>query len=270
MNEEELLMQAIKAAVDAGKAINQIYRAGFSVEYKTDASPLTTADIAAHKIIKNLLSETPLPMLSEEEEAVDYEIRKHWKRYWLCDPLDGTKEFISGNGEFTVNIALIEEGRPVMGIVYAPVPDLLYFADERLGAWKMSEVRQIWDGQSSLRQLIHLSQALPLAREERPFTVLCSRSHLNAETSAYIDTLKLRFPDLAQCSRGSSLKFCTVAEGSADAYPRFSPTMEWDTAAGHAIAACAGASVIAQDTNLPMVYNKEHLLNPGFVVTFRQ
>lgn len=264
--DEQLLLHAIKASVDAGKAINQVYRSGFSVDYKEDASPLTTADIAANSIITKLLSETSIPILSEEDTAADYSIRSQWPRYWLCDPLDGTKEFISGNGEFTVNIALIANQQPVMGVVYAPVPDLLYFATPSLGAWRMSEVRQSWDGQSSLRQLLNLSSRLPLANSDRPFVVVGSRSHMNDETLEFIERLKSKHPDLSMRSNGSSLKFCTVAEGTADIYPRFSPTMEWDTAAGHAVAECSGASVLNSKTHQPLLYNKENLLNPGFIV----
>ena len=266
MNEEELLLIAIKAAIDAGKAINQVYKSGYSVDYKADESPLTTADIAAHRIIKNILSDTGLPFISEEESVADYNIRKEWSRYWLCDPLDGTKEFIHGNGEFTVNIALIENGIPVMGVIYAPVPDLLYFAIESIGAWKMGEVRQTWDGQSSLKQLIHLSQNLPLKTVERPYTIVCSRSHMNSETKDFVDRLMAKKPGLAMKSYGSSLKFCAIAEGSADLYPRFAPTMEWDTAAGHAIAVCSGATVIDNNSNSSLVYNKRDLTNPGFTV----
>ncbi len=266
MMEEELLLMAIKAAVDAGKAINQIYRSGFSVDYKEDASPLTTADIAANKIIKNILTDSALPLISEEEESVPYEIRSQWPLYWLCDPLDGTKEFINGNGEFTVNIALIAAGHPEMGVVYAPVPDLLYFATPSLGAWKMENVRQSWDGQSSLRQLIHISNRLPLDKKNRPYVVMGSRSHMNKETKDFIDRLKTKYPDLELRSHGSSLKFCSVAEGSADLYPRFAPTMEWDTAAGHAIAESSGCLVLIHASQTAVQYNKENLLNPGFIV----
>lgn len=251
---KELLATAIKAALDAGRDIMEIYddpEADFGIERKADNSPLTRADKAAHARIMTYLEPTGIPVLSEEGAHLPYDERRTWQRLWIVDPLDGTKEFIKRNGEFTVNIALVEDCAPVMGVIYVPVKQQLYYGIVGEGATKEE------DGVRS---------SLPLPAGERAFTVVASRSHLSAETADFIDNLRREHPDLELVSSGSSLKICLVAEGRADIYPRHAPTMEWDTAAGDAIARAAGREVVDATTDEPLRYNKEDLHNPWFVV----
>lgn len=266
MTIEEMMMKAIRASFDAGHAILEIYQTDFDVEKKSDNSPLTRADMNAHKVITAALEETGLPILSEEGKDIAYHTRKEWKQFWMVDPLDGTKEFVNRNGEFTVNIALIENGFPCAGVIYIPVKDELYFGLEERGAYLLSGLNNILDGPVSLDKL--MSEGLRLPSENAPdhFTVVCSRSHMSPETEAYIEELKHRYGELEYVSRGSSLKLCMVAQGTADIYPRFAPTMEWDTAAGQAIAESSGASVIRSLTGERLAYNKPDLLNPWFIV----
>ena len=240
-NLKAALSVAIRAALAAGRDIMEIYNdpnQDFGIERKADNSPLTLADKAAHRRIADMMKETGLPMLSEEGAHESYEKRKDWVAFWLVDPLDGTKEFIKRNGEFTVNIALVENGVPVLGVIYVPVKQQLYHSK-----MEMKEVAP------------------------RPFTVVASRSHLSPETAAFIEELRKEHPDLELISSGSSLKICLVAEGKADIYPRHAPTMEWDTAAGDAIARAAGCIVMDAQTGTPLVYNKEDLHNPWFIVS---
>jgi 3'(2'), 5'-bisphosphate nucleotidase len=245
----------VALAEDAGRAILEVYARDFEVSLKDDASPLTEADLASHRsIVAGLARLTPaLPVLSEE--AVDeapFETRRAWRRFWLVDPLDGTKEFVKRNGEFTVNIALIEDGRPVLGVVHAPVLGRSYSARVGEGAW-----RHAADAPPT-----HLAVASPPAATRR---VVASRSHAGSETAALLDTLRQEGP-LDVVSRGSSLKFCLVAEGSAELYPRLGPTMEWDTAAAHCVVEQAGGHVVELGGE-PLRYNKPSLLNPWFVVS---
>lgn len=251
---KELLATAIKAALDAGRDIMEIYddpEADFGIERKADNSPLTRADKAAHARIMTYLEPTSIPVLSEEGAHLPYDERRTWQRLWIVDPLDGTKEFIKRNGEFTVNIALVEDCAPVMGVIYVPVKQQLYYGIVGEGATKEEDV---------------VRSSLPLPAGERAFTVVASRSHLSAETADFIDNLRREHPDLELVSSGSSLKICLVAEGRADIYPRHAPTMEWDTAAGDAIARAAGREVVDATTDEPLRYNKEDLHNPWFVV----
>jgi len=269
ININSLLADAVIAAKRAGDAIVEVYGSGFTVEHKEDRSPLTLADRRSHEIISGHLQtlEKPLPLLSEEGRDIPYSERKAWEYYWLVDPLDGTKEFVKKNGEFTVNIALMFRDRPVMGVVLLPVKDILYFAAEETGAFKISDTSWIKD-RPSLIELQRNAQRLPVNTEEgeRTFTAIASRSHLSDETSAYLETLKKEHGGLRTISAGSSLKFCLVAEGTADVYPRFAPTMEWDTAAGQAVVEQAGGAVLQYKTGGPLRYNKENLLNPWFIV----
>jgi 3'(2'), 5'-bisphosphate nucleotidase len=237
------------AALEGGNAIMEIYESmDFSIEYKKDSSPLTKADKAAHEIIKEKLSTTGIPLLSEEGKMIPYEERKDWDRFWMVDPLDGTKEFIKRTKEFTVNIALIDNHQPVFGVVYAPALKLLYWNDPGGRAWKQQ-------GKDAAAQIY-----------ARPGTavqnIVASKSHLTPETEEYIS----RFPGASLRTIGSSLKFMLVAEGLADCYPRFGPTMEWDTAAAHAIARSCGCRVIDAHSNEELKYNKENFLNPSFLV----
>jgi 3'(2'), 5'-bisphosphate nucleotidase len=258
-----LLKTAIKAALDAGEVVLNIYCSeDFNIEKKSDSSPLTRADIASNELIERHLSHTGIPILSEEGSILNYEERKHFHRLWIVDPLDGTKEFIKRNGEFTVNIALIENGLPIMGVVYLPVFKELYFATIG-GAFKCSSINT----RPNIDELIRTSQKLPLEVKKRKFTIATSRSHMNKETEIFIEEIKKRRGEIDILQLGSSLKLCLIAEGIADYYPRFSPTMEWDTAAGHAICKYSGAEVMDQKTKSEMTYNRESLLNNSFIAS---
>lgn len=260
-------MAAIRAALAAGEAILEVYRKpDFRKELKADHSPVTEADYAAHDIISDHLLPTGIPVLSEEGKEIAFEERKEWKTFWLVDPLDGTKEFIRRNGEFTVNIALIENTKAVLGILYAPLPDLMYFSDVAAGAFRMETCAKKWLGIGSAQDLFEASQSLPLEDGDRSYRVVASRSHRNRKTNRYVRNLRKKYSDLELVSRGSALKFCLVAEGSADIYPRFTPTWEWDTGAGQAIAEASGCRVTLHDQDSPLIYNKEILLNPWFIV----
>lgn len=269
-NIQSLLINAVLAAKKAGDAILEVYGSDFSVEQKEDRSPLTLADRSSHEIIAGQLKSRQackLPLLSEEGRDILYGERKTWEYYWLVDPLDGTKEFIKRNGEFTVNIALMHKDSPVMGVILVPVKDILYFAAEGIGAFKISDTSWIKNG-LSFEALEGKAHKLPLKTETgaRTFTAIASRSHMSDATSSYLDGLKKEHGEVGIVSAGSSLKFCLVAEGSADIYPRFGPTMEWDTAAGQAIVEQAGGKVLQHETGEPLRYNKESLLNPWFIV----
>jgi 3'(2'), 5'-bisphosphate nucleotidase len=260
----ELIGKVLQTAFQAGKAIMDIYQLPFEVEFKSDNSPLTIADKTAHTIITEGLQDTGLPLLSEEGAQISYDIRKTWKDFWLVDPLDGTKEFIKKNGDFTVNIALISNRQPIFGVVYAPVPGYMYWGSES-GSFRLN-VKQSGDIDfENLHFLKTHAEHLPCISKPEGYLVLGSRSHMNAETESFISDLKTTHPDLSFISRGSSLKFCTLAEGGADIYPRFGPTMEWDTGAGHAVARFAGCSVKQVENGLPVEYNKLSLLNPNFI-----
>lgn len=266
--EQKYLFVAVDAALRAGEKILSIYNdpaSDFEIERKADNSPLTIADRKAHETITMILAETPFPVLSEEGKKLDYAVRKDWNTLWIVDPLDGTKEFIKRNGEFTVNIALVHDGIPVLGVIYLPVKQELYFAGESLGAYKLSGITSLGDS-ASLDQLIASSMRLPQTDQRDRFVIVASRSHLTAETEAYIDEMKQQHENVELISSGSSIKICLVAEGSADVYPRFAPTMEWDTAAGHAIARAAGMEIYQAGKEWPLQYNKEDLLNPWFIV----
>jgi len=261
---EKLILTALKSAFQAGQAIMDIYQQPFEVELKSDNSPLTIADKKAHSIITDGLQVTGLPILSEEGAQTSYDIRKSWTHFWLVDPLDGTKEFIKKNGDFTVNIALISNQQPVFGVVYAPVPQFIYWGSES-GTFRLN-VEQLEDIDfGNFNSLVTLSEKLPCISRPGGYLVLGSRSHMNVETEFFINDLKKAHPDLSFISRGSSLKFCTLAEGGADIYPRFGPTMEWDTGAGHAVARFAGCTINQVENGLPLKYNKPSLLNPYFI-----
>lgn len=264
------LITAITAALEAGKVILDIYYSDdFGIETKDDNSPLTKADVASHNIIMSHLKETHIPVLSEEGKAIPYSIRKDWKQLWIVDPIDGTKEFIKRNGEFTVNIALIVNQTPVLGVIFVPVTGDLYFsclagrqATVESGAFKVKVDLNNFDTETLIAEGIKL----PIDREDKTFTIVASRSHRSEETEAYIEEMRQKHGTVNLISKGSSLKLCMVAEGLADCYPRFAPTMEWDTAAGQAICEYAGFEVIDWSTNEPMLYNRMELLNPWFLV----
>lgn len=261
---EELIGKVLHITFSAGKAIMDIYRQPFDVEFKSDSSPITIADKTAHKIIAEGLLETGLPVLSEEGAQTSYDIRKNWKEFWLVDPLDGTKEFVKKNGDFTVNIALISNQKPIFGVVYAPVPGFIYWGCDS-GSFRLNVTQSENIDFENFHSLESLAEKLPCISRPEGYLVLGSRSHLNIETESFISNLRIAHPDLSFISRGSSLKFCTLAEGGADVYPRFGPTMEWDTAAGHAVAKFAGCSVNQFENGLAVEYNKPSLLNPNFL-----
>ena len=237
------------AAIKAGENILEIYHSDeFEVKSKDDQSPLTKADQVAHEVIMEYLGDSGLPILSEEGAHIPYPVRKDWEFYWLVDPLDGTKEFVKKNGEFTVNIALIHLGKPVMGVVYVPVLDCLYWGNADTGAWKQ----------------VRTEAPLKLEKVDDATikTIVCSSSHMNAETEDFI----AQYPGAAIIRMGSSLKFMWIAENKAQLYPRFGPTMEWDTAAAHAIVNAMGGEVLTMEKRLQLSYNKENMLNPDFLV----
>ena len=267
--ERQYILDAIDAALCAGKDILSIYNdptSDFQIEKKADNSPLTIADKKAHAAIAGYLQKTPYPLLSEEGKHLPYTERCAWTTLWIVDPLDGTKEFIKRNGEFTVNIALVQNAVPVMGVIYVPVKKELYFAVEGTGAYKCSGIVGLEDEGVTLQQMIEKSKRMPLADARDHFIAVASRSHLTPETETYIADLKKKHGNVELISSGSSIKICLVAEGKADVYPRFAPTMEWDTAAGHAIARAAGMEVYQAGKEEPLRYNKEDLLNPWFIV----
>jgi 3'(2'), 5'-bisphosphate nucleotidase len=249
INLTKLTEIAIKASKEAGNEILKIYNsADFGVEVKGDDSPLTLADKAAHNKIVSFLTETQIPILSEEGKNIPFEERKNWEYFWMVDPLDGTKEFIKKNGEFTVNIALIHKGKSILGVVYAPVLNWLYFGNTEMGAKKIDENNQ--------------ETTLIIPKEKKIETIVASRSHLSPETQEFID----QYPNTNVISMGSSLKFMLVAENKAQMYPRFAPTMEWDTAASQAVIESAGGEVIMYPEKTPLLYNRENMLNGWFLV----
>lgn len=263
----QMLFTAAQAAYNAGLEIMQVYEnENFQVETKEDDSPLTLADKHAHESIMQSLDNTGIPVLSEEGESHDFEKRKNRKYFWLVDPLDGTKEFIKKNNEFTVNIALTEKDTPVAGVIYVPVFRQMYLGEINTGAFKKDNVSDSdFSPGKTFETFLQTSQKLPIINKHRPYTAVASRSHRSEETREFLQKLEEEKGPTAIISKGSSLKICMVAEGKADIYPRFGPTMEWDTGAGHAIALASGASVNKTD-GTPLLYNKENLLNPYFIV----
>jgi 3'(2'), 5'-bisphosphate nucleotidase len=261
----ELLPLAARAALAAGRTILDVYAgADLGVEAKADQSPLTIADRRAHQVIIERLSASGLPVLSEEGHDIPYEERRGWDLFWMVDPLDGTKEFIKRNGEFTVNIALIHAGTPILGLVYAPVLDVLYAGQEGRGAYKIENAGR--NEKFFSEETRGSGLRLPTERKAGPFRIVASRSHMTPETLAFVEAEKSARGEVELVSKGSSLKLCLVAEGTADVYPRFGPTMEWDTAAGDAVARASGCAVTRADGASALLYNKEDLHNPWFVV----
>lgn len=260
---EQNLQLAIKASLEAGKEIMQVYDTAFDIEIKDDKSPLTEADKKANDIINSHLKPTPIPIISEENKQIDFDVRKKWNTCWIVDPVDGTKEFIKRNGEFTVNIALVKEGKPELGVIYVPESKTLYFADVlKQQAFKA----ELTSHDVTIETVLNQSSPLKVKEDNHIVKVVGSRSHMSQETLDFVESLKTSGKQVEIVSKGSSLKFCLIAEGNADIYPRFAPTMEWDTAAGQAICNAVGVKVISEDTKQPLLYNKENLLNPWFVV----
>lgn len=262
---------AIKAALMAGEEILKIYNDEFSdfgVETKADNSPLTIADKMSNDVICKELNTSCLPILSEEIKNNPYCKRKNWDSLWIVDPLDGTKEFIKRNGEFTVNIALVKNSTPILGVIYIPVKKTLYFGAKTEGSYKIENFSL--ENYSGIGPLINNSMRMPCYNESRTYKIVASRSHLSPETEEFINKKRNSFPDLEMVSVGSSIKICLVCEGSADVYPRFAPTMEWDTAAGDAIARSMGLCCTLKDEITPLSYNKEDLLNPWFIINSKK
>jgi 3'(2'), 5'-bisphosphate nucleotidase len=259
----ELLEIAIQATVSAGAEIMKIYLNDFEISLKSDLSPLTEADEKANEVINTILKDTHIPLISEENKQIDFEARKKFERCWMIDPLDGTKEFVKKNGEFTVNIALIENKKPILGVIYVPVTKILYYAvvADAKGYKLQLDSHDFTPG---LQEKAHL--LVPSLAVDNKITVVASRSHLNSETEAYIANLEQLGKEVVLISAGSSLKFCLLAEGKANVYPRYAPTMEWDTAAGHAICNAVGLKVRQEDMDAELEYNKKNLLNPFFIV----
>ena len=250
---EQLLRLAKKAALEAGKAIMEVYAQPFEIYTKDDDSPVTQADLRASNIIKEILKPSGLPFVSEEDLPTD---RSQYKRYWLVDPLDGTVEFVNRNGEFTVNIALIDDKQPVMGLIYAPVLNKMWNAE--CGMWNAEC--------GMLNESFSIHNSAFSIKRERPFTVLVSRSHRTPEVDEYINkVLRPAHPDLVIDTQGSSLKFARLAEGSADVYVCYSKTKEWDTAAADAILRAVGGKVLRISDGQPLEYSKKEYPNPPFV-----
>mgnify|MGYP000855424137 CR=1 FL=1 len=265
MEYHQLLQSAIKAVLEASDEILKVYEGAIDVDLKDDKSPLTEADRRAHVAIENELKASGIPILSEEGKNIAFEERKNWEAFWLVDPLDGTKEFIKRNGEFTVNIALIEEGYPSMGIIFVPVTKSLYFGGSALDAsYKVSDMMS---GEFDVEELLKEADELPLMQSEKGLVKLVgSRSHMSSETLDFVEEIRETGREVELVSMGSSLKICLVAEGSADVYPRFAPTMEWDTGAGQAIAEGVGKEFIDWSSQERKTYNNENLLNNWFLV----
>ncbi len=274
MELELLLPAAFKAALKASEAVLKVYRSEFEVNDKPDRSPITEADRRSHRIITRELSRHarsgPFPVLSEEGRDISYSVRRNWKHFWLIDPLDGTKEFIKRNDEFTINIALIEENKPVLGVVYAPVFDLLYFGIKGIGSFLAEgvadgkTVRGILEGARKLARIPVIR--FPSRSSEAGIRVACSRSHRSPEFEDFIEELKDSYREVELVPMGSALKMCLVAEGRADIYPRLGTTMEWDTAAAQAVLNEVGKRVYRFNSEEELVYNKRNLKNNWFIV----
>jgi 3'(2'), 5'-bisphosphate nucleotidase len=259
----KLLKIAVEAALEAGRSTLVYYGNDIDVDLKTDSSPLTQADLDSNKIIEEKLLPTEIPILSEELVPEAYEERKKWKFLWIVDPLDGTKEFIKKSNEYTINIALVEKSTPIMGVVYAPALDLLFYGDHINGAYKVSDasekkVENLFDDK--------IRSKLIAESNTKETVVVASKSHRNNETDVFISKLSEEFEDVKIKSYGSSLKLCMIADGEAQIYPRLGPTMEWDTAASHAIVTASGAKIYQYPSFDNVLYNKENLLNPYFIV----
>lgn len=252
MTQRELAQKIIDISIEAGKEILEVYKLDFDVDFKQDDSPVTVADKRAHKVIQAGLEKiTPdIPIISEEGTIANYSERKSWEKCWMVDPLDGTKEFIKKNGEFTVNIAMIENHTPILSVVYTPATGEVYAAIKGEGAYKVEDGN--WNK----------LQVKTVKKSDENLRIVCSRSHVNADTQAYID----QFNNPQQVAIGSSLKLTKIAEDLADIYPRLGPTMEWDIAAAELVLTEAGGTVVTVD-GTPMRYNKEDLLNPFFIAS---
>ena len=283
---EPLLFVALRAAARAFPEILSVYRGSFTVDLKADHSPVTEADRRSNQVITEELSRAgSYPILSEEGRSIPFSERRDWRHFWIVDPLDGTKEFVKRNGEFTINIAFMEQNIPVLGVVYAPLPDLLYFAweggscesdgrpDPRGGSYRLEGFSKYAADipEDLVERAVRLPRRDPFDFDERQkkssITVIGSRSHRGLRFDEYVRELRQRYAEQVEIrTSGSALKPCLVAEGTADIYPRFGPTMEWDTAAPHAVVRGVGRRMVAYESGRELVYNKEQLVNPSFLV----
>jgi 3'(2'), 5'-bisphosphate nucleotidase len=247
---------AIKAAVEASKLLMQFYTDGFSSEIKIDGSPVTEADIASSTLIKEILSETQIPIIDEESDALSYKIRKTWTKCWCVDPLDGTKEFIKKNGEFAVNIALIENQKAIFGIIASPVKEEIILGGKDIGVYlvKFSNIDRFENWKE-----------IKFTNSKEKINIIASRSHESSKTSVFINHINEKLKKCGIIHKGSALKFFELAQNQASIYPRFAPTMEWDIAAGQAIMEALGGKILDTSSFKPLIYNKENLLNPYFV-----
>jgi 3'(2'), 5'-bisphosphate nucleotidase len=259
--DQKLLKEIVEIAINAGDLIMEVFLSRIKVRIKRNLTPVTNADIKASDYITESLRKYGIPIICEETGVPTYEERKHWEMLWIVDPLDGTKEFISGRSEFTVNIALVRKDQPVLGVIYAPALDLLYFAMDNCGSFRLDKAKVILTTDFSAEKLKEISTPIPDCKTDE-YTYVVSRSHINLRTKAYLKSNKQK---KVLIPKGSSLKLCSVAEGKANEYPRLGKTMEWDIAAGHAICRFADAKVLEFEKETELVYNKENLLNPDFV-----
>ena len=271
-DQQNLLSIGLRASLLAGDAVMQVYDSDFEVNLKSDQSPITEADRRSHHILVNRLGKQ-IPILSEEGATIAYEERKNWNIYWLIDPLDGTKEFIKRTGEFTVNVALMEHHKPIAGIVYLPAKRILFFGGRGFGSYRVTDnaVAKIKNSDSAGALQSALESAITLPNPDslqalKKIKLIQSISHVTEQETDFIDRLKTKYDGIETASAGSSLKFCLVAEGSADLYPRFGPTMEWDTAAGQCMVESSGCEVLDLAELAPLKYNKRVLRNGAFVV----
>ena len=261
MNFSINMILALKAIFDASIVVLKTYKSGnYNINVKKDNSPVTEADKESNKIIYNILEKSNFPVLSEESKEIKYSDRKNWNKFWMIDPIDGTKEFINRNGEFTINIALIEENKPILGVVFAPVLGTLYIAEKNFGTYMFTNVRSINDLKKG--NIKNLSEST----SPKIYTLVISKSHIDAETEKFVMKKKKEYETVEIINMGSSLKICKVAEGIASCYPRFGKTMEWDTAAAHAVVKFAGGNIYDKETHKEISYNKQNLFNPFFIV----
>ncbi len=267
-----LFPRAYNAALRAGAAILEVYEheAEYDISLKKDNSPITRADRRAHNIIKEYLAQTRIPLLSEEGREMLYDERRRWDLFWMVDPLDGTKEFIKGNGEFTVNIALLADNKPVMSVVYVPYIQKIYFSVREGEAWMKDGIKADSAAEFPMDIIFGNAQSLPVTKGlNKPIRIGISRSHNTEETFKYVEVLKKKYPDAEVVEQGSSYKFCLLAEGVLDIYVRTTNTYEWDTAAGEAVLRGSGGDVVSLPGFEPLEYNKLSLLNPNFVCRSR-
>lgn len=264
MKFNNLMHSSIEASLKAGVEILKIYEKNFDINYKEDNSPVTEADLISNEIIKQTLSKYNLPFLSEESKKESFDVRKRWKNFWMIDPIDGTKEFIKKNGEFTINIALINRNKPILGVVYAPVTGELYFASQLHGAKKVNVIDIEFNYINDISVLINDAKKIPFTKMHKHYSIVTGRCALNDATKDFIKKIQSRYKNVKIIKLGSSIKICKVAEGYIQVYPRFHQTKEWDTAAAHAILKYSGGNILNLNSE-ELIYNKKEIRNPDFI-----